>query len=85
MCQSPGNPLLFPVVREKPDRRRKRERASINKYNDTLHIKDDDDALADERERERESTLSALDYCKRIKRDELSFVCHTKKGEKNIT
>ena len=67
MCQSPGNPLLFPVVREKPDRRRKRERASINKFNDTLHMKDDEmrsqKDIVDERkrERERERTLSALD------------------------
>lgn len=55
MCQSPGNLLLFPVVREKPDRRRKRERASINKFNDTLHMKDDEMRSQKERERERES------------------------------
>lgn len=63
VCQSPGNPPRLPVVREKPDRRRKRERASINKYNDTLH-KGWWDALAERYrwwERERERTLSALD------------------------
>ena len=58
VCQSPGNPPLFPRVREKPDRRRKRERASINKFNDTLHMKDDE--MRSQKERERESARFPL-------------------------
>ena len=58
MCQSPGNPPRLPVVREKPERGRKRERASINKFNDTLHTKDDEmrsqKDIVNERKRERE-------------------------------